>query len=117
MANIADGWLEIQPLTVEEIAVIKGELLKHWVAFTYGGEAAIEVDSDKLTVIFCGRWTCDAAWDAIDAILNCGSNSVASSVLINAQILGRGKELASGYQAMVKKDRGGISLKRYRKKI
>jgi hypothetical protein len=116
MANIADGWLEIEPLTVEEIAVVKGELLKHWVAFTYGGEAAIEVDSDKLTMIFSGRWTCDAAWDAIDAILDSGGNSAASIALIKAQVLGRGKELASGYQAMVKKDKGDIRLKRYRKK-
>ena len=116
MANIADGWLEIEPLTVDEIDAIKSELLKHWVAFTYGGEAAFEVNSDTLTVVFSGRWTCDASWDVIDAILDCGSNSVACNALIKAQILGRGRELASGYQAMVKKDKDDIRLKRYRKK-
>lgn len=116
MANIADGWLEIEPLNENEISAFKSEILNYWAAFSYGGEPAIEVKNQKLSITFSGRWTCDAAWDAIDSMLGVGCKSIVSSALLKAKIMGRGTEYATGYQAMVKKDCGAVLLKRYRKR-
>jgi hypothetical protein len=114
MANIASGWLEISPLSSVQIEEIKTELESHddWYVFNYGCDAVFEIQDVKLVLTFCGRWSCERAWDVLDSLMLRKPASAATTALVQARILGNGSDPEGGYEEEVKKKPGENELTR-----
>lgn len=116
MANIAYGLLEISPIGETVVPVLRSIVEPKKMTFSYGVDVDFEYADQTLIVSFTGRWTCDDAWDALDAMMEPGENGLVASALIAASIKGEGREPAVGYRAKVVKDAGAKKLRRFLRK-
>lgn len=111
MANIADGTLEIYPLTLEEMEIVRNELQSYEKAFSYGGESGFNISGSTLYLTFSGRWTCTDAWDVLDKTM-ADSLSESATIYIKANIHGKGFEPGLKYRSKVTKSSGASKLTR-----
>jgi len=116
LANIADGWFKISHIDETAAQALRSIIEPKKTSFSYGGDVDFEYADQTLLVTFTGRWTCDDAWDALDALMVPEENTIVASALIAASIKGEGRDHAQFYRAKVAKDAGAQKLRRFLRK-
>ena len=117
MANIASGWITIEPASEKLYEDLCTRIARVPMFFCYGdlsGQADIEFDGTKISVTITSRWECSDAWDFFDDLLGDAKNKFRSE-LIASEIHGRGWETAGRYHEGIRKLEGETILKRRRK--
>jgi len=114
MANIADGLIEVEPVSQSDASELRQAFERSLDVFSYGGIPDFNQRNDIFSITFTGRWTCDSAWDKIDLMMS-DTATPAAKILIAASIRGLAQELGAGYRAKVGKDSGALKLRRFRK--
>jgi len=111
MANIAEGWLSIVPVSKGLAACLSARIQESGRVFNYSGEADILWADDEFEATFTARWTCCSAWDLLDDLL-ADARFEFRDELVAALIKGRGREPALGHKELVRKLPGERKLRR-----
>jgi hypothetical protein len=116
VANVCDGRFKIVPVDETTYQRLKNVIEPNERAFSYHGDVDFYYVDQTLEVFFTGRWRCDDAWDALDAMMEANDDKLLATSLISASIKGVGREGGCHYRAKVLKDSGACKLRRFLKK-
>jgi len=111
MANIADGWMSIAPVSKAFFDELCVRIKVCPMIFSYGGPVDCSLRDQKMEIGFTGRWQCRDAWGFMDDLLT-GDDFPFKEELLNSRIDGRGEEPYCGYLEGIRKLPGETVLKR-----